>query len=488
MKKIIALFILTLIFSTFASQARDLKAYLFYCTFLSLEDGPFIETYISVDGKSVTFIEAENGKFQGTLEITMIFKLDGEIKDFKKYDLLSPDISDTTNINFHFIDQQRFLLPNGLYDFEILIADKNKETLPFVITRPVNIDFPYDEVSISGIELIESFSKAEKTGVLTKSGYDLVPYVSNFFSQTQNKLTYYSEIYNTEIILGKDEKFLVTSYIESYETEKPMPKFIEYKKVVTQPVNVLFNEFDISDLPSGNYSLVIEVRDRENNQLAYNSLFFQRSNPSIKINVQDIAAININNTFAERIGSADTLAEHIRSLDPISSQLERAFTQNLAKAPDLRTMQQYFYNFWYTRDNLDPEGSWLKYAEQLKIADASFGTGMKKGYDTDRGRVFLKYGPPNAISESYNEPNAFPYEIWHFYELSNQRNRRFVFYSRELATNDFELVHSDAVGEISNYQWQFVIHGREFAPVGIDDQIVPNHWGSRINDYYITPR
>ena len=488
MKKIIALFILTLLFFTFTSQARDLKAYLFYCTFMSLEDGPFIETYISVDGNSVTFIETEEGKFQGTLEITMMFKLDGEIKDFKKYDLLSPDISDTTNINFHFIDQQRFLLPNGLYDFEILIADKNKEMLPFIITRPVNIDFPYDEVSISGIELIESFSKTEKAGALTKSGYDLVPYVSNFFSQTQNKLTYYSEIYNTETILGIDEKFLVTSYIESYETEKPMPKFIKYKKEVTQPVNVLFNEFDISDLPSGNYSLVIEVRDRENNQLAYNNLFFQRSNPNIKINVQDIAAININNTFAERITSADTLAEHIHSLDPISSQLERAFTQNLTKSPDLHTMQQYFYNFWYTRDNLDPEGSWLKYAEQLMIADASFGTRTKKGYETDRGRVFLKYGPPNAISESYNEPNAFPYEIWHFYELNNQRNRRFVFYSRELATNDFELVHSDAVGEISNYQWQFVIHGREFAPAGIDDQIVPNHWGSRINDYYITPR
>jgi len=488
MKKITYLFTLALILSIFTTQARDLKAYLFYSTFLSLEDGPFIETYISVDGSSVTFIEAENGKFQGTLEITMIFKLDGEIKDFKKYELLSPDISDTTDINFHFIDQQRFLLPNGVYDFDILIADKNEETLPFIITRPVNINFPYDQVSISGIELIESFSKAEEVGVLTKSGYDLVPYVSNFFSKSQNKLTYYSEIYNSETILGKDEKFLVTSYIESFETKVPMPKYIEYKKEVSKPVNVLFNEFDISSLPSGNYNLVIEVRDRENNQIADAKLFFQRSNPDIKINVQDIAAVDINNTFAERITNADTIAEYIRSLSPISSQLEKGFTQNLLKVPNLQTMQQYFYNFWYTRDNMDPEGAWLLYAEQVLIADATFGTRTKKGYETDRGRVFLKYGPPNAIAESYNEPNAFPYEIWHFYELIDQRNRRFVFYSRELATNDFELIHSDAIGEVSDYQWQFVIHGREFAPTGVDDQIVPNHWGSKINDYYITPR
>jgi len=488
MKKIISLFVLVLLVSSFSSQARDLKAYLFYCTFLSLEDGPFIETYISVDGNSVNFIEMDNGKFQGTLEITMMFKLDGEIKDFKKYELLSPDISDTTNINFHFIDQQRFLLPNGEYDFEILIADKNEESLPFVITRPVNIDFPYDKVSISGIELIESFSKTVETNVLTKSGYDLVPYVSNFFSQTQYKLTYYSEIYNTETILGKDEQFLINAYIQSFETKKKMPKYIKYKKDVAKPAVVLFSEFDIADLPSGNYSLVIEVRDRENNQLAYYRLFFQRSNPKVKINVHDIAAININNTFAERITSQDTLTEYIWSLLPISSQLEKGFTQNLLKDPDMTTMQQYFYNFWYTRDNLDPEGAWMLYAEQVLIADASFGTRTKKGYETDRGRVFLKYGPPNAIAESYNEPNAFPYEIWHYYELHDQRNRRFVYYARELATNDFELIHSDAIGEPSNYQWQFVIHGREFAPTGVDDQLVPNHWGSKVNDYYITPR
>jgi len=488
MKKIIFLIIIAFTFSIFSTQAKDLKAYLFYCTFLSPEEGPFIETYISVDGNSVLFEKNESGKFQGVLEITMLFKLNSEIKDFMKYDLLSPEIDDTTNINFHFIDQQRFLLPNGVYDFEILIADKNRETLPFIITRPVNIDFPYDKVSLSGIELIESFTKTESQNALTKSGYDLVPFVSNFFPDNINKLTFYSEVYNTDKVLGQDEKFLISYYIESYETERALPKYIRYKKETSNSVCILFNEFDISDLPSGNYSLAIEIRDRENNLLVSNSLFFQRSNPNIQINIHDISTINIKNTFVEKFTSMDTLVENIRSLSPISTQLEKSFARNLVKDPDLKIMKQYFWNFWVTRDNLDPEDAWLKYADEVKKVNASYATVTKEGYESDRGRVYLKYGPPNAISESYNEPNAYPYEIWHFYELNSQRNRKFVFYTHELATNDFELVHSDAVGEINNYQWQFFIHDRGNNPANIDQQRMENHWGSKINDYFDNPR
>ena len=124
----------------------------------------------------------------------------------------------------------------------------------------------------------------------------------------------------------------------------------------------------------------------------------------------------------------------------------------------------------------------------VKKVNAAYKVVNQKGYQSDRGRVYLQYGPPNAVAESYHEPNAYPYEIWHYYELKGQRNKKFVFYCRELATNDFELIHSDAVGELSDYQWQFVIHERGDAPYSIDQQEYQNHWGSKINDYYNTPR
>lgn len=488
MKKISLIIAISLCVAISSLYAQNLKAYLYHNTFFSTADGPYVETYISIVGSSVKFLKNDNGKYQGSVEITMMFKLDNEIKDFKKYELLSPETDDSTNIFINFIDQQRFLLPNGNYDFDILIADKNTDVLPIVITQPLTVDFPYDKINISGIEFIESFSKSESPNILTKSGFDLVPYVSNFFPEEIDKITFYSEVYNTSAILGGEKKFLVTCYIEGFEHEQVVNDFIRYKREETKQVNILFNEFSIRKLPTGNYNLVIEVRDKKNNPLASRKVFFQRSNPNIQMNLTEIESLDIDNTFVTKITDQDTLTDFMRSLYPISSQIETAFANRIVENGDVVSMQKYFYNFWLTRDNLQPKEAWLKYYEEVKKVNAAYKVINQKGHQSDRGRVYLQYGPPNAVAESYHEPNAYPYEIWHYYELKGQRNKKFVFYCRELATNDFELIHSDAVGELSNYQWQFVIHERGDAPYSIDQQEYYNHWGSKINDYYNTPR
>jgi GWxTD domain-containing protein len=470
------------------ASSQNLRAYLFYSTFYSPDDGPYVETYLSISGKSLKFGINEQGKYQGIVNITMIFKQNGEILEFKKYDFLSPELTDTTNLDFNFIDQQRFLLPDGTYDFEMIIADKSVEMLPFVVTRPLIIEYPRDKVNVSGIQLIESFTQSSSTSIITKSGYDLVPYVSNYYPEKVDKLTFYAEIYNTEQVLGAADKYLVSYYIESFETANSVAEFIRVKREDTKPVNVLFNEFDIANLPTGNYNLVIEARNKNNEVIASNKIFFQRSNPNVQVNLNDLAAINTENSFVTRMTNRDTLAEFVRSLHPISTQIEKSFAENLVKTGQLVTLQQYFLNFWTTRNNYSPEDEWLKYYEEVKKTNAAFSTKTKKGYESDRGRVYLQYGPPNAIAESYYEPNAYPYEIWHYYQLKNQRNKKFVFYSREIATNDFELIHSDAIGELANNQWQFVIHERGNNPHSVDQENMENHWGSKIDDYYITPR
>jgi hypothetical protein len=53
--------------------------------------------------------------------------------------------------------------------------------------------------------------------------------------------------------------------------------------------------------------------------------------------------------------------------------------------------------------------------------------------------------------ESYG---TVPYEIWHYYKLKNQSNRKFVFANPDLVLNDYALIHSDAIGELSNPNWR----------------------------------
>jgi GWxTD domain-containing protein len=434
--------------------AGNLRAYLSYATFVSPLDGPYLESYISVVGNSVVFRRNDNNKFQGAIQITMIFRQDSIIRDFKKYDLLSPETEDTTMINFNFIDQQRFLLPNGKYNLEISIADKFKDHLPFKVIEPVEINFPPDKINLSGIQLIESFRKTDQTGILTKSGYDFVPMVDNFYPSSVNKLTFYAELYNAEKVLGTEQKFIITNSIESAETGKIVTIFHKIRKETAHPVNVIFSEFDISQLPSGNYFLTLEARDKENVLVARNQVFFQRSNPSIQFNIGDITALDITNTFVSNITNMDTLKEYIRSLYPISTNIEAAFANNQLKTANLQMLQQFFLNFWLSRNNQNPQKAWELYNIEVSKAQVSFHTRMKKGYETDRGRTFLKYGPPNTIVDRPYERDVVPYQVWHYYKLGTYTDKRFIFYEPDLITNDFQMLHSDVPGEITNQNWQ----------------------------------
>ncbi len=490
MKKIALLILSSILFFPLINlQAKNVQAYLNYTIFDVPGKGPFIETYMSVSGKTVTYKKNDKGLFQGNIEVTFIFRQQGEIKNYDKYELFSPEVPDTSAINFSFIDQQRYFIPAGEYDMEIIILDLNTDKKPFSAIQPVNMQFDDSKICFSGIELVKSFKPSTEQNILTKGGFDLVPMVYNFYPQSDNKMTYYTEIYNAEKTIGPGEKLLSVCMIKSFETGNVLRDFTSYKKFDARPVVPVLNEYDITRLPSGNYNLVIEVRNKNNEMVASNEIFFQRSNPNIQFNLNELASVEVNSTFASRITSSDTLQEFINCLDPIATELEKTFIYKQSKSSDLKTKQQFFYNFWASRDQANPENAWRKYYDQVIIVNAVYKTPVSKGYETDRGRVYLKYGPPNIISESYNEPSSYPYEIWQYYVLANnQRNKKFVFYTHDLITNNFTLLHSDAIGEISNYKWQIFLNSRWYDPYNVDATQVPNIYGSQAEDYYRNPR
>lgn len=256
---------------------------------------------------------------------------------------------------------------------------------------------------------------------------------------------------------------------------------------------VVISTIDISNLPSGNYYLVLEARDRNNEIVGYNQFFFQRSNLNYEIDNSTLAAIDPEKVFSGNINNIDTIREYIRTLEAISSQIENEYAHSLIKSDDIKAMQQYFYSFWASRNSLSPQLEWEKYYTQVKRVNASFTAQRMKGYRTDRGIVFLKYGAPDRIVQNYNEPGAYPYEIWHYYTLANQRNKKFVFMTRDIATNDFQLIHSDAIGEINNTQWTTEIYSRTYSPYQIyynsDGSVNPEvNYGDEAKDYYEVPR
>jgi GWxTD domain-containing protein len=470
-------------------QDKSLRAFLSYATF-NLPDGdPFIEVYLAIDGNSVVFIPDNNEQYQATIDITISFARNDSIRSFAKYSLKSPKINDLNHTAIGIIDQQRFSLPSGIYTMVIEMADPNNTKVPpFSTSEVISLEFDNNKVQLSAIQLVERFEAATTQTELTKNGYDLIPLVYAFYPASSSRITFYSEVYNTAKVFGADGKFLVNGYIESSENLSRMSDFVIRKRMEARPVNVILHSMDIAQLPSGNYNLVLEVRDQNNKLVTNNKVFFQRSNPGVEFRIGDLSSVVVSNTFASRMVDADSLRDFLRCIAPIASEAERDYAYNLTKTNDVPTMQRFFYNFWQKRNYDDPAAEWQKYFQEVRKVNAAFSTQVKKGYNTDRGRVYLKYGPPDQLVENYSEPGAYPYEIWHYYNLGRQRNKRFVFATKDMVTNDFVLIHSDAIGELSNYRWQLDIYKRTWDPHSIDAISPEDIFGNRAYDFYKNPR
>ena len=467
-------------------NSQNLRAYLSYSIFNTPSDEPYLETYLSVLGSSIDYADIGDGNYQGTIDVQIIFKSGDSIINYAKYYLSSPIIDDTIGDNVNLLDIQRYSLPVGNYNIEISLKDTNSSNKKLVSYDKFDIDFPVDSMTFSSIELLSSYKKATEPSSLEKNGYELIPNVSNYYPQSISTLSFYAELYNSNIVLD-NEPFLLTYYIRPFEAEKKLDQYINRKRVKSEPVVVLLNSFDIKELPSGNYLLVLEARNRNNEMLIRKEIFFQRYNPGVEFSLTNLLTLNTESTFAGRIKSRDTLALYIDYLYPISTNTERLYAENQLGNADAEELRRYFLNFWIERDKVNPEFAWNEYLLLVKQANHNFKAVSKEGYKTDRGRVYLQYGQPNIISEQYFEPAAYPYEIWQYYKLDNQSNKKFVFYTHDLVTNDFLLIHSDAVGELSNYRWETVIYRRTWDPNNLDDAIIPETWGGKATKSYIQP-
>jgi len=462
MKKYLFFLVIPLFCGLNFASAQGIGAYVSHSTFNVPGQSPYIDFNLEIIGNTLVYKQLPSGKYQGTIQVTMILKQDSVIKDFRKYELLSAELTDTAGVGVNFIDQQRFAIPNGPYTMELSIADKNVDRTPVKVQYPIEVNYPSDKCSISSIQFVNSYTKTTNSNVLSKSGYDLVPMVDNFFPSNKNKLIFYSEIYNPAHETNPNSAYLLSYYIESFDNRRVLNSFAKTKRETSKPVTVVMNEFDISKLPSGNYNLVVSIKDQNNKEVAYNSTFFQRSNPEADVEVLNLNTVDLKNSFTSGIINLDTIREYIRSMAPVATETEKIFINNQLAISPLSVCQQFMQVFWEAREPLNPKAAWGKYHEQVLKVNEAYGQARKKGYDTDMGYVYLKYGAPDAIQDipfetsSITGEGSVPYQIWQYYSLfgGRERNKRFVFINREIGAREYTLAHSDVKGEIQNYGWE----------------------------------
>ncbi len=467
------------------SQAQ-VQAFLTTDQYWSPIDGHYVDVNIALTGSSIKYEENANGHDQGKVEVLTMIEQNGEIVAFKKADVMSPELKDSMMTDM--IHTERFALGTGTYDLVLEITDQMDPLSEMASVKKQFVVADYSTgSSFSDIQLAETITPAAEDDN-SRSGYTVVPYVSTYYPRGLDKLKFYCELYNTELEFGADADLLLTYAIRDYETASVYKSFKQIRRTKAQEIIPVMAEFNIADVPSGNYNLHLEVIDREGNIVSEQKQFFQRNNP-ITADLKGLHELETTGTFVDKMRQQDSLLAFIDCLRPIADDLERKIIDDRQIDPNPELMRRFLYSFWFNRNPEEPKRAWESYLNEVIAVNRKYGTRLKQGYQTDRGRVHLKYGAPSTLMDRPNENDAYPYQIWHYYKAGRFNNKRFVFFLPDLVTNDYVLLHSEVPGEVKEPRWNEHLHSRNNGSLNqLRAQPANSASGERADEFFDLPR
>ncbi|MBW7867659.1 MAG: GWxTD domain-containing protein [Brumimicrobium sp.] len=476
-------FLLIIAFATVLSgfsQSQHLKVYLKENQLYAPEQGSYIEIQMTFDGRSLEYVQSGDS-LKGQLEITQIFEQDGKIIMADKYQLNSPTVVDSIFMNFY--DIQKYILQPGKYNYELIVNDVNSKKEALGVQKEIVIR-DFSEVNFSSVipaEIIR-VNTSEKQNLFTKAGYDVIPIVNNYYPTELENLLYYVEIYNTQKL--KQDSVILEQKIVGRDNKLDWNKYTRIFKFAPLPLRPIAKIVDIRELPTGAYTLELNLLDKENKVLATTSYNFDRNN-SDEINELAYQNIILDPAFAESV-PMDSVNYYVASLIPISRQAEVKNILSVLKSKDREKSFKYLQAFWKQIAPTNAFESWIKYKSQVQLVQRLYATNYQVGFETDRGRVYLQYGSPNSIIENPSSPSEYPYEIWQYDKINQYSNKRFVFYCPNNLNNEYRLLHSDMIGEVQNYRWKYALNKRNTPDQNLDDPTGGGieHFGGNSSRYY----
>ena len=285
-----------------------------------------------------------------------------------------------------------------------------------------------------------------------KSGLVVVPKPDLTFLKGETSLYYYVELYNLKPAAeARDYLFqsVVTRMDGAVVSKSNIQKYIDD---ILQNDMASYEELKIAELDSGSYQLQVALYDTARRELAHQSKTFAIHAPPAAIPVAVQPADSQKNPFASL--SDEALDEEIQSLKPILKREEQEILKGLN---DGDARRRFLNNYWISRDEkrLNPENAlYVRHKQRVLSANLNFTESRKKGWKTDRGRIYILYGMPDDIERFPSTNDRVPYEIWKYNNIES--GVEFIF--AEIGSDrTYTLVNSTKDGEVSNPNYEKLI-------------------------------
>ncbi|HTX18564.1 MAG TPA: GWxTD domain-containing protein [Bacteroidota bacterium] len=348
-----------------------------------------------------------------------------------------------------FVDYQAFLVKPDIYRLYIVGTCVNDSTQRDSLSvaldlRPVE----KNQIVLSDVELCTSITQVEKDSVghFIKNTYDVRPNASRIFGITQPVIFYYLEAYN---LLKNSSQFYYTHLsitnsvgTDVYTRDRALSRINES--------NVEVGTVKVNTLRTGSYTFNFTIVDSVDRSSHTSSKKFFVYNPTLP--TDSLTAHAQGSVLATEYATMTDaeLDQQIAEIRYIASRAEQARFKGVTGADAKR---QLLFEFWNRRDEdpATPESMTKKeYLRRVDYANEHFKNAYREGWKTDRGRVFLVYGPPDEVERHADEADTKPYEIWTYNSI--QGGVIFVFGDRS-GFSDYVLLHSTHRDELHDENW-----------------------------------
>lgn len=348
------------------------------------------------------------------------------------------------------------LLPEQ-YTVTVRIRDAQYEnskrlerSFPLVVRR-----FATGELTSSTIELArwiarwDSLDARQVNPAFVKNDFYVVPNPTAVYEGTEPILYAYTEVYNLDRCrcdsIGVHYRVLDAAANEVFD--------LRYRRPVLGPAQAEVVMVSLDGVPTGTYYLSFSLEPQEGAEVLLGRQQFYLINPELP--PQQPMVLSEDELFLQSPFS--TMDEAQLNVE-ISSAQFIASTKDLEPyhyLTDLAAKRRFLFRFWLQRDP-DPSTAvnerYEEFRKAREYASKFYRTPrFPEGWNSDRGRVLLKYGFPTQIDRAYfNMDGAHPHEIWRYDNV--QGGVIFVFVDQQ-GTENFVLVHSTALNEIRNENW-----------------------------------
>jgi len=375
-------------------------------------DEGVIEISYKILNPNLTYVQ-RNDKFIANYEIDMILrhKDNPQVASATHAESYSvPSYRETRNQESYLLNQLQMTAPPGEYKLELTLLDRTSQRSFARIIDLTVPRFPEGGYALSTPLFCRTSATPPVPEKFVKFGLAVLPQVTRSFGGKEEEVPVYLEVYSpgdtTRELLLEAVSFNRYQNHTRVDSVRFFPKAGGIMPVL---LNIPLREFE-----PGECRLTIRLSDG-----------------SHLLTDEIVSMFRVEWSLHSMMGNdwqmvVDQLV-HIAAPKELSALREAA--------PEER--ESMFEAFWKSKDPTPetPDNEWKnEYYRRIRFADTHYTNPYHRGWRTDFGMVYIKYGEPDQVERYPFELGQKPYEIWYYYS----QGRKFVFVDTK-GNDDYQL-------------------------------------------------